>query len=66
MANKKCFCGKKFASIIGDCKFCDCKFCLIHRLPESHNCTKLDECCKIAKENNEIKLMEEKCIASKI
>ena len=56
---KKCFndgCNKKTSKIIGDCNYCNNKFCDKHRLPESHNCTKLDECCKLAKEQNEIKL----------
>jgi predicted nucleic acid binding AN1-type Zn finger protein len=66
MVNKKCFCGKKNAYIIGNCKFCNNCFCLNHRLPESHNCEKLQECCEIAREKNKIKLMNEKCVASKI
>lgn len=66
MANIKCFCGKKYAYIIGDCKYCNQKFCLIHRLPESHNCQNLQECCSIAKKNNEIKLMNEKCTPNKL
>ena len=66
MPNKKCFCGKKVASIIGDCKFCDNKFCLVHRLPESHECVGLANCCREAKERNEEKLLNEKCVGTKI
>jgi predicted nucleic acid binding AN1-type Zn finger protein len=66
MANKKCFCGKKIAYIIGECKFCTCSFCLIHRLPEIHNCINLDKCKEQAKDINENKLMQEKCVANKI
>lgn len=31
-------------SIIGECKWCERKFCLTHRLQEIHKCEKMDEC----------------------
>jgi len=40
MPNKCNFegCAKKIAVIVGDCKFCQKKFCTQHRLPEDHDC----------------------------
>ena len=32
-AKSKCaICGNKSANIVGDCKYCNCKYCLKHRL----------------------------------
>jgi predicted nucleic acid binding AN1-type Zn finger protein len=31
-------CSNAFVKIIGLCKFCSIKACLLHRLPEQHNC----------------------------
>ena len=59
-------CGGKYANIIGDCKFCKCKFCLSHRLPESHNCINISICKDNAFSINSNKVMSEKCVASKI
>jgi hypothetical protein len=59
-------CGAKYAKIIGDCKFCKCKFCLNHRLPETHNCINMNICKNKAFNNNSNKVMSEKCVASKI
>jgi hypothetical protein len=66
-AKSKCAtCGNKSANIIGDCKYCKCKYCLKHRLPESHFCVNIDKCRMNAFTINSNKIMSEKCVASKI
>lgn len=35
-------CRKFVASVVGKCTFCSSDFCGVHRLPESHECAKLD------------------------
>ena len=45
-------CGKRPAPIIGDCVYCNSKFCAQHRLPETHECSKLKECRQTAKTEN--------------
>jgi predicted nucleic acid binding AN1-type Zn finger protein len=37
-------CKAPVAVIIGDCKYCTGKFCLKHRLPETHACTAMQTC----------------------
>ena len=66
-AKSKCaICGNKSANIVGDCKYCSCKYCLKHRLPESHNCINMNKCHMKAFTINSNKVMSEKCVASKI
>jgi len=59
-------CAKKTVLVVGDCKFCQKHFCAKHRLPEIHQCSGLDTCRKASYEKNAAKLMEEKCVASKV
>lgn len=59
-------CKRKCALIIGNCKFCEKHYCLVHRLPEDHKCEKLDECKKKSFEKNKNKLMNEKIEEIKI
>lgn len=36
---ERCFvCRKKVNIMCFTCKFCQCKFCSLHQLPESHEC----------------------------
>ena len=37
-------CRAQAATIVGVCKYCKGKFCLIHRLPESHQCPCMQSC----------------------
>tara|TARA_Y100000768_G_scaffold50183_2_gene32723 strand:- start:5730 stop:5969 length:240 start_codon:yes stop_codon:yes gene_type:complete len=55
------------AALIGQCKCGKC-FCVVHRLPEAHECTfiKTAEQLKKDKEDKLKKLEEMKCIANKI
>lgn len=43
-------CKKKAKPIVGHCNYCDNNFCLVHRLPEQHNCEQLQRCNANAKE----------------
>ncbi|KAI8069332.1 polyubiquitin [Gongronella butleri] len=59
-------CSDKPVKIVGDCRYCQSKFCSRHRLPEDHACVNLTTCKKAAHERNSIKLLSERCIASKV
>jgi len=52
--------------IVGDCKYCQKKYCSLHRLAESHVCPNLEWCRTESFEKNTSKLMKEKCVADKI
>ncbi|KAI9281655.1 ubiquitin family-domain-containing protein [Sporodiniella umbellata] len=59
-------CSDKTVKIIGDCRYCQSKFCARHRLPEDHLCENLTSCRQAAHERNSIKLLSERCVASKV
>ncbi|ORZ22483.1 polyubiquitin 5 [Absidia repens] len=59
-------CSDKPVKIIGDCRYCQSKFCSRHRLPEAHVCVNLTSCRQAAHEKNSIKLLSERCVASKV
>ncbi|KAI7904459.1 polyubiquitin [Cokeromyces recurvatus] len=59
-------CSDKIVKIIGDCRYCQHKFCARHRLPEAHSCENLTSCKQAAHERNSIKLLSERCVASKV
>jgi ubiquitin C len=59
-------CSDKVVKIIGDCGYCQYKYCSRHRLPEAHACINLMGCKQVAHERNSIKLLSERCVASKI
>jgi ubiquitin C len=59
-------CSDKVVKIIGDCRYCQHKFCARHRLPEAHACENLMSCRQAAHERNSIKLLSERCVASKV
>ena len=49
----KCFllgCNKKTLIFAGSCKFCEHDYCMLHRLPEDHECENYDRCCNEARE----------------
>ncbi len=52
-------CKQPFAKIIGVCKFCPQKLCLLHRLPEQHACASMHLIKKIAHSANEFKLLRD-------
>ncbi|KAL1926549.1 hypothetical protein VTP01DRAFT_5670 [Rhizomucor pusillus] len=59
-------CTDKVVKIIGDCRYCQSKFCSRHRLPEDHACVNLLSCKQAAHERNSTKLLSERCVASKV
>ena len=59
-------CTDKVVKIIGDCRYCQAKFCGRHRLPEAHACVNLTNCKQVAHERNSVKLLSERCVASKV
>ena len=66
MKSKCPVCKKQTAVIIGHCKYCSLQFCLLHRLPETHNCSGIEVCRKELRDRNTAQLLASKCIASKI
>lgn len=59
-------CNKKSVSIIGECKFCQGKYCLNHRLVETHQCPCMESCRQQALLKNANTLLKNKCTSSKI
>jgi len=59
-------CSARAVMLVGDCRFCDKKFCGKHRLPETHLCTGLENCKKASFEKNKERLLQEKCVAQKL
>jgi predicted nucleic acid binding AN1-type Zn finger protein len=67
--SKKCAfvgCSKRSVVIIGDCKFCNEKFCSSHRLVEDHLCSATASCKQASFDKNASKLLREKCVAQKL
>jgi len=68
--NNKCAfkdgCNQRPALIIGDCKYCNLKYCGTHRLTESHGCTNMQSCRDQSFARNKAKLEGEKCVAPKV
>lgn len=52
--------------MVGDCSFCDGKFCSTHRLLEQHNCSGLQSCKDQLHEQNASKLQREQTQANKV
>lgn len=64
---KKCIiCKKKSNAIIGYCNYCKSQFCLKHRLPEDHKCSKLDELIAKSRNKNSKKLLLEKITIKRV
>ncbi|EIE88012.1 hypothetical protein G6F46_001880 [Rhizopus delemar] len=59
-------CSEKPVKIIGNCRYCQSNFCARHRLPEDHLCENLTNCKQAAYERNSMKLLSERCVASKV
>ena len=59
-------CGGKATMITGDCNFCKCKYCNIHRLPESHKCACIHTIKKDSFNDNYSRVMNGKCVAAQI
>ncbi|KAI9096212.1 hypothetical protein DFS34DRAFT_570606, partial [Phlyctochytrium arcticum] len=59
-------CGAPAVKIVGDCRWCQSKFCAKHRLPEAHQCPGMEGCKKYAVGHLEKRLLGEKCVGSKV
>jgi len=59
-------CTDRVATIIGDCNYCQGKFCGAHRLPELHACSGMQACRESAFSKNSQKLLSEKTVATKV
>ena len=59
-------CKRKCALFIGNCSYCKSKYCDIHRLPEIHLCSNMQDCKDIHFQRNQDKLLAEKCVAPKV
>ena len=64
--NRCSICLKKSATIVGDCKYCECKYCPNHRLPEVHKCPKMETCKKESFDKNYNTVISQKCVASMV
>jgi predicted nucleic acid binding AN1-type Zn finger protein len=59
-------CTAQCAMIIGDCKFCQRRFCGKHRLPESHVCPNIGACQNEQFERNKKALLSNTCVGKKL
>ncbi|KAG2216799.1 hypothetical protein INT45_013613 [Circinella minor] len=59
-------CSNKVIKVVGLCRYCQSQFCARHRLPEDHACVNLVSCRQVAHERNSVKLLSERCVASKV
>ncbi|KNE65555.1 ubiquitin-60S ribosomal protein L40 [Allomyces macrogynus ATCC 38327] len=59
-------CTAKVAKIVGTCRFCTSNYCSRHRLPEAHLCSNLDSCRQASHDRLAGKLLNEKCVATKV
>lgn len=58
-------CKEAAQKIVGDCSFCQGKFCGKHRMLEDHKCMGLEDCKKESHERNADRLNAERTIAVK-
>lgn len=68
-AKRKCTfgtCTAMRAPIVGECAFCDVKFCAKHRLLEDHRCAGLSNCKKESHDRNKALLESQQCVASRV
>ncbi|ODQ81138.1 hypothetical protein BABINDRAFT_160539 [Babjeviella inositovora NRRL Y-12698] len=59
-------CHQPQAKFIGDCTYCNHKYCSKHRLVEDHSCSELRHCQEEYRAKNANKLMNEQTFASKV
>ncbi|KAI9202340.1 uncharacterized protein BJ171DRAFT_444576 [Polychytrium aggregatum] len=59
-------CSDRVGKIVGHCRHCSQDFCSKHRLAEAHNCSQLESCRQASFDKNASKLLEGKCVASKV
>ncbi|KAI8149798.1 hypothetical protein BJV82DRAFT_584691 [Fennellomyces sp. T-0311] len=59
-------CTDKVVKIVGDCRYCQSKYCVRHRLPETHACENMTSCRQDAYNRNSNKLLRERCVGNKV
>ena len=59
-------CAKRVAAVVGECRYCAARYCIKHRLPETHGCKGLTVCIKKATDLNTSKLLAGRCVGVKI
>ena len=59
-------CTDRVVKIVGDCKFCEKKFCGRHRTVEAHMCPNIEKCRQAHFQKNSDKLTNEKTSANKL
>lgn len=59
-------CNARVVFMIGDCKWCNLKYCQEHRIPEAHYCSGLDKCKQNSFDINASSVNSMKCVSSKI
>ncbi|KAI9208380.1 uncharacterized protein BJ171DRAFT_491148 [Polychytrium aggregatum] len=59
-------CTDRAVKIVGDCRYCNSKFCSRHRLPEAHACPNIQHCRDESSAKNAIRLLGDKCVAPKV
>ena len=58
-------CKEKAQPIVGECGFCNERYCGKHRLLESHECSGLEDCKDEARERNKERLEGERTVVVK-
>ena len=66
LSNKCAYCSKKAIMLTGDCIYCKCNYCNIHRLPEFHACPEIEKCKSDSFQENYTKTINGKCVKSQI
>ena len=66
LSNRCACCVKKSTMITGDCKYCSCHYCNIHRLPEIHACPCLEKCKSTSFQENYNRVISQKCVLEQI
>ncbi|KAJ3321271.1 hypothetical protein HDV06_004496 [Boothiomyces sp. JEL0866] len=59
-------CTDRAVKIVGDCRYCEKKYCSKHRLPEAHQCENIISCRQESASKLSAKLLGEKTIGSKV
>ena len=59
-------CNKKTVLLVGDCSYCKYSYCSQHRLPESHDCSHINECKESQYKKNSDLLLSQKCVGDKV
>ena len=59
-------CRGRVVFMIGDCKWCNLKFCQEHRIPEAHACSGIEKCKQTSWDQNAENVNGMKCVNPKV